>query len=150
MSDTKRMHIREKIEAGLARQEKRDGMALGERAQRAREGLASAASEHPLLLIAGGLIIGAALSTLIPRSPTRKYGKYAFTALTTLGELGIAYGKHALDAAEDAAGDAVHSGKEKVGTLKSKLADRRAAREKADQENEAGENSAEELNELKS
>lgn len=126
MIDAKRMQIRERIETGLARQEAREGSAFAERAEQAREKVVYAAREHPLLLIAGGLVVGVALSALLPKSPTRKYSKYAFNALSTLAELGIAYSRNALETAGEAAEDAVNAGKEKVGKLKRNLEDKRA------------------------
>ena len=98
MSDEKRATLRDRIEAGHARQAERT--AKGGNA--AVDRLTSVARDHPLLVIAGGLAIGALLSTLIPRSPTRKLSTNAVGFLTTLAELGIAYGRQAMDAADGA------------------------------------------------
>ena len=65
MSD-KREQLRDRIEAAEARQKARE---IGQRAAGAADRVTTFAREHPLLLIAGGLAVGAALSTLIPRSP---------------------------------------------------------------------------------
>ena len=119
MTDAKRMEIREKIEAEQARQERRDRSALAVQGAAARDRLTTAAREHPLLLIAGGLAVGAALSTLVPRSPTRKMSKGALGLLAMVAELGIAYSRHAMDAA----GDAGQSGREKLGELGDAVAD---------------------------
>jgi hypothetical protein len=98
MSEEKRTTLRERIEAGQARQ--------AARAKPAADGpidrLTSVAKEHPLLVVLGGLAIGVAISTLIPRSPTRKLSKNALGFLTTVAELGIAYGRQALENADEA------------------------------------------------
>ncbi len=98
MSDAKRMELRQRIEAGKARQAERGALANG--AAAARDRLTSVAREHPLMLIAGGLAIGVALSTLIPRSPTRKLSKNAVSMIAGIAELGILYGRQAMDAAD--------------------------------------------------
>lgn len=97
MSDTKRPTLRERIEAGQARQDAREKRESGP-----IDKLTSVAREHPLLVILGGLAVGVAISTLIPKSPTRRLSKNALGFLTTVAELGIAYGRQALDAAEEA------------------------------------------------
>lgn len=100
MSNAKRKKLRERIEAGQLRQAQR---ALISGAEDARDKLSTVAREHPILLIAGGLAIGVALSTLIPRSPTRKLSKNAIAMLATVAELGIAYGKQAMETADEVA-----------------------------------------------
>jgi hypothetical protein len=75
--------------------------------------LTTLAREHPLLLIAGGLAVGVAISTLIPKSPTRRWGKQAFGFVAMLAELGASYGREAIGHA----GDAGRSGKERLGEL---------------------------------
>src|SRR5690242_10317553 len=96
MSEAKRTTLRERIEAGQARQAARENPEKGP-----IDRLTSVAKEHPLLVVLGGLAIGVAISTLIPRSPTRRLSKNALGFLTTVAELGIAYGRQALDAADD-------------------------------------------------
>lgn len=97
MSEEKRTTLRERIEAGQARQAARERKEAGP-----IDKLTTVAKEHPLLVVLGGLAIGVAISALIPRSPTRRLSKNALGFLTTVAELGIAYGKQALDAAEEA------------------------------------------------
>ena len=97
MSEEKRTTLRERIEAGQARQ-----AARARKEETPLDKLTSVAREHPLLVVLGGLAIGVAISTLIPRSPTRRLSKNALGFLTTVAELGIAYGRQALDAAEEA------------------------------------------------
>lgn len=96
MSDVKRTTLRERIQAGRDRQAERE-----KGTDTAIDKLTAVVREHPLLVIAGGLAIGIAISTLIPRSPTRKLSKNAIGLLTTVAELGIAYGRQAMDAADD-------------------------------------------------
>lgn len=100
MSEASRQELRERIEAGKARQEERT--AIAKKASAARDQLTQIAREHPVLLIVGGVAIGVALSTLIPRSPTRKFSKRALGMIATVAELGLAYGRQAAHAAEDA------------------------------------------------
>ncbi|WEK47098.1 MAG: hypothetical protein P0Y56_02090 [Candidatus Andeanibacterium colombiense] len=124
MSDAKRTTLRERIEAGQARQAKRTGPASGP-----IDKLTAVAKEHPLLVVLGGIAVGVAVSTLIPRSPTRRLSRNALGFLTTVAELGIAYGRQALDAADDASqptrerlGDFGGSLLDSAGKLKDRLA----------------------------
>ncbi|MCB5424418.1 hypothetical protein H0274_04040 [Altererythrobacter sp. CC-YST694] len=99
MSDAKRMELRQRIEAGKARQAERSALSQG--AAVARDRLTSVAREHPLMLIAGGLAIGVALSTLVPRSPTRRLSKNAVGLIAGIAELGILYGRQMLDTTDE-------------------------------------------------
>lgn len=119
MSD-KREQLRDRIEAAEARQRARE---IGQRATDAADRVTSFAREHPLLLIAGGLAIGAALSTLVPRSPTRRLSKKTIAFMASMAEFGIAYGREALEAAEEAA----QQGKAKLTELSSTARDKLAS-----------------------
>jgi hypothetical protein len=114
MSDRK--SLRERIEESQARQYARD-LQLSERASDARDRLTTLAREHPLLLIAGGLAIGVAISALIPRSPTRRLSKNAIGFLAMITELGVSYSRQALD------GDAGRAGKDKLAELGNSILD---------------------------
>lgn len=114
MSDGK--SLKERIEEGQARQYARD-LALSERAAEARDRLTSVAREHPLLLIAGGLAIGVAISALIPKSPTRRLSRNAIGFLAMVADLGVSYSRQALD------GDAGKAGKEKLAELGNSIID---------------------------
>ena len=114
MSEAKRTTLRERIEAGQARQAAREKPANGP-----IDKLTAVAKEHPLLVVLGGLAIGVALSTLIPRSPTRRLSKNALGFLTTVAELGISYGRQALETADDASQPA----RDKLGDFGSALLD---------------------------
>lgn len=112
-----RMQLREKVNAGLARQANREKSQITE----LRDRVAGVAGEHPFLLIAGGLAVGLVVSTFIPKSPTRRLSKYAFSGIAMLAELGLAYGKQAYDTAEDVAHQAGRSGKQSLEGIKSVL-----------------------------
>jgi hypothetical protein len=114
MSDRKT--LKERIEEGQARQYARD-LRLPERTAEARDKLTSVAREHPLLLIAGGLVIGVAISALIPKSPTRRLSKNAIGFLAMVAELGVSYGRQTLD------GDAGQAGKDKLAELGNSIID---------------------------
>lgn len=137
MSDAKRMELRQRIEAGKARQVERSGLAQG--AAAARDRLSSVAREHPLMLIAGGLAIGVALSTLLPRSPTRRLSKSAVSMIAGIAELGILYGRQAMDAADGAS----EPTRERLGHIGGAIADgaarlkRKLAPEKVEAEAES-------------
>lgn len=137
MSDAKRMELRQRIEAGKARQAERSGLAKG--AAAARDRLSTVAREHPLMLIAGGLAIGVALSTLVPRSPTRRLSRSAVSLIAGIAELGILYSRQAMDAADEASEPA----RERLGNIGGAIADgaarlkRKLAPEKAPAEAEA-------------
>ncbi len=111
MSDAKQAKLRAKIEAGQKRQSKR--AALSENAAAAGDRLTLVARDHPLMLIAGGLAIGVALSTLFPKSPTRKLSRNAIGLIATIAELGLTYGKQALDSVGDAAEGASQPARDK-------------------------------------
>ncbi len=112
-----RTQLRERVKAGFARQADREKSQITE----LRDRVASVAGEHPLLLIAGGLAIGLVISTLIPKSPTRRMSKYAFSGIAMLAELGLVYGKQAYDSVEDAAQEASRASKQKLSGLKGVL-----------------------------
>lgn len=116
MSD--RQSLRDRIEAGEARQQARE-LALSDRAADARDRLTSVAREHPFLVIAGGLALGVAISALIPRSPTRRLSKHAIGFLAMVTELGVSYSRQALDGS----GDAANAGKEKLAELGNSIID---------------------------
>ena len=91
--------------------------AATQRVRDARDRLTTVAREHPLLLIAGGLAIGFAVSALIPRSPTRRLSRNAIGFLAMVTELGVSYSRQALD------GDAGRAGKDKLAELGNTIID---------------------------
>lgn len=134
MSDAKTKQLRDKIEASRTRQQKRERSELADRASDAKDRLTGLAREHPLLLIAGGLAVGVAISALFPKSPTRKIGRGALGIAATVAELGLSYGRQALETAGETAEDAARTGKSKLAGLKGSLASkgRKAARKIAE------------------
>jgi ElaB/YqjD/DUF883 family membrane-anchored ribosome-binding protein len=117
MSD-KREQLRDRIEAAEARQKAREA---GQRAADAADRVTSFAREHPFLLIAGGLAVGAALSTLIPKSPPRKLSARTIAFLASMAEFGVAYGREAMEAAEEAGRQSKAKLAELSSTAKEKL-----------------------------
>ena len=84
------------------------------------------ARQHPLMLIAGGLAVGVVLSTLVPRSPTRKLSKKTIALMASLAEVGMAYGRDALDTVGEAAEGAGKQGKARLAELTSTAKDKAA------------------------
>ena len=68
------------------------------------------AREYPLLTVAAGIGVGMLVAALLPRRIASKAAKRALGAATVAAELGLAYSKHA----RDAAGEAAHDGFEKI------------------------------------
>lgn len=118
MNDLSRASLKERIEASEARQRLRE-LDLGERAADARDRLSTVAREHPLLLIAGGLAVGVAISALIPRSPTRRLSRNAVGFIAMLAELGVNYSRQALEDSEGAR----QAGREKLAELGNTILD---------------------------
>ena len=122
MSD-KREKLRDRIEAGEARQKARE---IAARAEGAADRVTTFARQHPLMLIAGGLAVGVVLSTLVPRSPTRKLSKKTIALMASLAEVGMAYGRDALDTVGEAAEGAGKQGKARLAELTSTAKDKAA------------------------
>jgi len=68
------------------------------------EGLRALAMDYPFALLAGSVVVGAVVGAILPRSPLRRFAGAATALATVAGELGLAYGRHALDKAGAAAG----------------------------------------------
>jgi len=66
----------------------------------------SLAREYPWLTVAAGLGVGMLVAALLPRRFASKAAKRAMGLATVAAELGLAYGKHA----REAAGEAAHDG----------------------------------------
>lgn len=62
------------------------------------------ASEYPFALLLGGLALGVVAGALLPRAAGRRLTKGAVAAASIAGELGLLYGRQALEKAGDAAG----------------------------------------------
>lgn len=104
MSEIKRKDIKKRIEAGESRNAERT--AFSDRAAQARDQATEFAREHPIALIAGGLVLGIAISALFPRSPTRRIGREVGSKAAGIAamaaELAALYGERALGAAQHA------------------------------------------------
>ena len=113
MSDTeaKRTRIKSKIAASQARLN-RDAPPSPQRKVTPLpdayppDRLSTLAGEYPLLTIAGGIATGVLIAALLPRSIGRKLSRRTVALATIAGELGLTYGKQALDAANEAGRDA--------------------------------------------
>lgn len=68
------------------------------------------AREYPWLTVAAGLGLGILVAALLPRRFASKAAKRAMGVATVAAELGLAYSKHA----RDAAGEAAHEGLAKL------------------------------------
>jgi ElaB/YqjD/DUF883 family membrane-anchored ribosome-binding protein len=112
MPDARRKTLKEKVEAGQARNKAKTENTTtmfdraGEAAIEAKDRFTAFAKEHPIATVAGGLAIGVLISGLFKRSPTRKVaGKAAKRAskLATIGaELALVYAQQAMEAASEA------------------------------------------------
>ena len=67
-------------------------------------GARALAGEYPFAVMLGGLALGALVGAFLPRSAGRKLAKGAIAAASVAGELGLLYGRQALEKAGDAAG----------------------------------------------
>ncbi|MEO0063368.1 MAG: hypothetical protein RLZZ08_1928 [Pseudomonadota bacterium] len=131
MNDAKRTQIKTKVEAGQLRNAAKSPTALtdriGEKAIEAKDSLTRFATEHPVATVAGGLAVGVLISTLFRKSPTRRVAGKASSraaALVALGaELALAYTHQAMQAAEQAAGDARRAGADRLEDLSESVGD---------------------------
>jgi hypothetical protein len=99
MNDQYQPNLRARVSSARDRQLSRARAELADKGTLAKDKLTTVAREHPLALIAGGLGIGIAISVMIPRSPTRRLGSRAWGLMGMVTELGIAYGRQAMDLA---------------------------------------------------
>ena len=75
--------------------------------------------DYPLTLVAGGLAAGLLAGILLPRGAGRKLAKGAAAMAIAAGEVSRTYGKQAIDAAGEAAGE----GREKLKDLSHEASD---------------------------
>lgn len=94
----KRAAIRERIEAGEADLERRQDHGIAEQLTEAKDAAVDFTRRHPLTILAGGFIVGLAISALFKNSPTRKLGRYSATYAALAADAARDYGRHALDA----------------------------------------------------
>lgn len=116
MTDAKRQKLKDKIEAGQARNRDLGRTTIvdraGEAAIEAKDRFVAFAKEHPITTVAGGVALGVLVSGLFKRSPTRKIGGAAARRASTLAALGaefaLAYAQQAIAAANDAGREGAH------------------------------------------
>lgn len=81
------------------------------RAPSTSQGLLATAAEYPFLTIVGGIAAGAVIASLLPRAFSSKLAKRSVALASVAGELGLVYGKSALEKA----GELGHEAQERIG-----------------------------------
>jgi hypothetical protein len=81
------------------------------------ERISNLARDYPLATMAGGMAVGLLIGALLPKSAGRKLARSAVAAATAASELGITYGRQAIEAANEAGRD----GREKFDGLGERL-----------------------------
>lgn len=76
------------------------------KAQRPSDKVVSFVKRHPVIVVAGGIAVGAAVSTLIPRGTTRRWFSRAAKLAETAGATSLLYGREAGDKAQELGHDA--------------------------------------------
>lgn len=114
MSTTdKRAELKSKIEAAEQRNADRT---LGDRAREAAEGATSFVKDHPFATIAGGVVLGALIASIVPgpgKRMRKKAGAKGALVAGTLADLAIKYGTEFLESATQAA----KTGQDRLGDL---------------------------------
>lgn len=96
---SKREAIRRKVEASQA------SMSPAKCARsEPPEGMRALAMDYPFAMLAGSVVVGAMIGALLPRSAASKLTRHAIAAAGVAAELGMAYGRQALDKAGETAG----------------------------------------------
>lgn len=123
---SKAQRIKDKIEASAARSAGKGparGAAANDAAGRKvpdeRSFVTRAIEDHPLALVAGGVVVGAIAASLIPSSVVRKLGNRALGLATLAGEMGALYGTKALEKGSEVA----REGRERLEDLSESAAD---------------------------
>jgi hypothetical protein len=137
VSDEKAERIRSKISAsqartrgeGTPRKAKPKTAATRSKPEQAERSIVEKALEdHPLALMAGGVVLGAIAASLIPASWSRKLGSRVLGLAAVAGEMGALYGGKALEAASEGA----RAGQDKLEDIGGTLAEQGSdARRKA-------------------
>ncbi|MBO9517437.1 MAG: hypothetical protein J7493_05170 [Porphyrobacter sp.] len=115
MTDAKRQTLKQKVATGQARVKQRtkgDNTTTivdraGEKAIEAKDKVFTFAKEHPIATVAGAVVVGALVSTLFKRSPTREVATKAAgraSGLAVVGaQLALTLAQQAMSAASQAA-----------------------------------------------
>lgn len=123
---SKARRIKDKIAASIARSSGKAPSRSGTKPQDAprsgpdeRNLLTRAIDDHPLALLAGGVVLGAVAASLVPASVMRKLGSRAFGIMALAGEMSALYGGKALEKGSEAA----RAGQERLEDLGESAAD---------------------------
>ena len=121
MTDQKRQTLKQKIEAGQARNRDMGRTTIvdraGEAAIEAKDRFVEFAKEHPIVTVAGGVALGVLVSGLFKRSPTRKLGNAAAKRAGTIAALGAEFAMAYAQQAMAMANEAGREGAQKLGEL---------------------------------
>lgn len=110
MADTKRTALKQKVEAGQARNRAKTENTTtifdraGERAIQAKDQFTAFAKEHPIATVAGGVAVGVLIAAMFkgPRRAAVKGGNKAAGLAAIGAELALAYAAQALESANEA------------------------------------------------
>jgi ElaB/YqjD/DUF883 family membrane-anchored ribosome-binding protein len=110
MADTKRTALKNKVEAGQARNRAKTENTTtmfdraGERAIQAKDEFTAFAKEHPIATLAGGVAVGVLIAAMFkgPRRAAVKGGGKAAGLAAIGAELALAYAQQALETANEA------------------------------------------------
>jgi ElaB/YqjD/DUF883 family membrane-anchored ribosome-binding protein len=110
MTDGKRQTLKQKVEAGQARNKAKTENTTtvfdraGEAALEAKDRFTAFAKEHPIATVAGGLAVGILIAGLFkgPRRAAVKGGSKAAGLAAIGAELALAYAQQAMEAASEA------------------------------------------------
>ena len=91
-----RAYLENAIGKAQTRNARRSAAELKQRAERARDDAAEFIAENPFTAVAGGLVVGLLIGSLLPRF---ELGKSAKSLATKAGTAGLAYGREAWNAA---------------------------------------------------
>lgn len=125
MTDKKRQQIRNKVKKGEARVRARE-RTLSQRAAEARDSAAGFARENPLLVIAGGLALGVAVSMLFhrPREAGEKAARRASKKASGLAMLAAEVALPFIQQAIAGASEAGRTGIDRIEELGEEAGDR--------------------------
>lgn len=85
-------------------------IAAGQERNRARSAVRQVVNDHPIALLAGGIVLGALVARLLPRSAFGKLGTRAASLAAMGAEMAALYGAKVADTA----GEAAREGREKL------------------------------------
>lgn len=110
---------KENAVADSPKQKIADRISAGQERNRARGTVREVIEEHPIAVIAGGILLGAVLAQFLPKTGLARYGRRAAALAAAGGELAMLYGSKAADSA----GDVAREGREKLGELGDTVSD---------------------------